>query len=135
MARRILEAERTRLPLTEHQQAGLAHALEANSIYEFDHHAITRLLGYQDADDYYSAESLTETLAQLHTPTTWALNRHDPFIPTEAQREIIEREASAELLTQVIFSRGGHIYGGSRTDSALGAIPEWLRERAPIERL
>ena len=132
IAERLLSAsEDGVIALTERHLDGLQRALEVKTIRGFDQSVTSALLGYKDADAYYETESVIRYLSQLHTPTIYAVNAHDPFITCAEQLALLPLDVLPHLSVSV-SPRGGHIYGGhEREDSALGVLTQWLRARAP----
>ena len=121
------------LEATPLQKESLRKSLDAPFFSIFDRLAISQLLGYQDADEYYLAESAHTYLKQLHTPLHLALNLHDPFIPYQSQLEAIHPYLGVDSLLELsTYSRGGHMYGGGWHDeSAFGACLRWIEQRRP----
>ena len=129
--RLLIETNAEASPLPTHVQEGLIRSLSVNTLEMFDHNAISALLGYESAEEYYAYESAVRYLSQVHTHLRCALNRFDPFIPALQQDTL----AKAHCIDQPLFSiqtypRGGHIYGGDHRerDNALGALYHWMHE-------
>jgi len=132
LPRRILaHANRGQFALTPYQREGLELSLEADTLRGFDNYAISRLLGYECAEDYYMHESAAQYIDQIHTPTVCAFNEFDPLIPVDEQRLAIQSHLHPHpLLSVKNYRRGGHIYGGGffNHKSALGALIRWIQD-------
>jgi uncharacterized protein len=84
-------------------------ALEAQTLYEFDHRVTAPVHGFTSADDYYTRSSAIRWIARIRVPTLLLSAIDDPFLPAEVLDEVraIARENPA--LTVEFVERGGHV--------------------------
>ena len=130
VSRRLLaNPDQDAFPLTPHILEGLKLSLDVDTLRMFDHYVISRMLGYESAEEYYEYESAVRYLDQIHTMTLCTFNQFDPFIPADIQRSLIPEALEGHPLFSVqTYLSGGHIYGGKmlKKDSALAALFQWL---------
>jgi len=75
------------------------------SIRKFDDSVTSKLAGFRNADEYYSAGSSKNDLVRIKTPTMILVDEHDPIVPID-----IFKDANFSSSTSIIATKkGGHV--------------------------
>ncbi|MFM9154434.1 MAG: YheT family hydrolase [Methylocystis sp.] len=107
--RHILKAMKSEAlaPGASLSQAQMSAIKSARTIYDFDHHFIAPLFGYQSADDYYFNNSCGRVLENINKSTLIIHALDDPWIPPQSYMTI--QWNLYPTIQAIITKHGGHL--------------------------
>jgi len=96
----------TKSPAQAEILAATPYSKKFASFWDFDHHIVAPLHGFNSAADYYQRCSGLQFLPNIRTPTHILISRDDPFLSADS---LPSAEQLSPAVTLEISEYGGHV--------------------------